>query len=68
VFPASSTTSVPTTETPPRRELRGVVERITFQNSDNCFTVARLSRVRQLGLLLDLALRGKSITQSVAEQ
>ena len=27
----------------PRRELRGVVERITYQNPDNGFTVARLA-------------------------
>jgi ATP-dependent exoDNAse (exonuclease V) alpha subunit len=30
----------------PRRELRGVVERITFQNSENGFTVARLAPER----------------------
>ena len=30
----------------PLRELRGVVERITFQNPDNGFTVARLAPER----------------------
>src|ERR687886_765594 len=32
--------------TPPRRELRGVVERITYQNADNGYTVARLAPER----------------------
>ena len=27
----------------PRRELRGVVERITYQNPENSYTVARLA-------------------------
>ncbi len=31
---------------PPRRELRGVVERITYQNADNGYTVARLAPER----------------------
>ena len=30
----------------PRRELRGVVERITYQNAENGFTVARLAPER----------------------
>ena len=47
--PATSTPSTPTTETPPRRELRGVVERITFQNPENGFTVARLAPERRDG-------------------
>src|SRR5215212_8016887 len=47
VPPATSTRSLPTTETPPRRELRGVVERITFQNPENGFTVARLAPERR---------------------
>ena len=33
-------------ETPPLRELRGVVERITYYNPDNGYTVARLSPER----------------------
>ena len=49
VPPATSTRSVPTTETAPRRELRGVVERITFQNPENGFTVARLAPERRDG-------------------
>jgi hypothetical protein len=32
--------------TPPLRELRGVVERITYQNPENGYTVARLSPER----------------------
>ncbi len=32
---------------PPRRELRGVVERITYQNPENGFTVARLAPERR---------------------
>ena len=36
----------PTPEDRPLRELRGVVERITFQNADNGFTVARLAPER----------------------
>jgi len=32
--------------TPPRREQRGVVERITYQNADNGYTVARLAPER----------------------
>ena len=32
-----------TTGQPARRELRGVVERITYQNPDNGYTVARLA-------------------------
>ena len=47
--PASSTRSATTTETPPRRELRGVVERITFQNPENGITVARLAPERRDG-------------------
>src|SRR3712207_9566220 len=31
---------------PPRRELRGVVERITYQNPENGYTVARLTPER----------------------
>src|SRR5215213_4533068 len=31
----------------PRRELRGVVERITYQNAENGYTVARLSPERR---------------------
>src|SRR5262245_16481468 len=31
---------------PPRRELRGVVERITYQNPENGYTVARLAPER----------------------
>ena len=33
----------PTPDDRPLRELRGVVERITFQNAENGFTVARLA-------------------------
>ncbi|MDP9350694.1 MAG: ATP-dependent RecD-like DNA helicase [Chloroflexota bacterium] len=36
-------------DTPPRRELRGVVERITYQNAENGYTIARLSPERQGG-------------------
>jgi exodeoxyribonuclease V alpha subunit len=32
--------------TPPLRELRGVVERITYQNPENGYTVARLTAER----------------------
>ena len=32
--------------TPPRRELRGVVERLTYQNPENGYTVARLAPER----------------------
>ncbi len=32
--------------TPPRRELRGVVERVTYQNPENGYTVARLAPER----------------------
>ena len=35
--------------TPPRRELRGVVERVTYQNADNGYTVARLAPERPEG-------------------
>jgi len=35
-----------TEETPPRKELRGVVERITYQNPENGYTVARLAPER----------------------
>ncbi len=34
------------TASPPRRELRGGVERITYQNADNGYTVARLAPER----------------------
>src|SRR5438093_278477 len=34
---------------PPRRELRGVVERITYQNPENGYTVARLAPERPTG-------------------
>jgi exodeoxyribonuclease V alpha subunit len=47
VPPATSAHSATTTETPPRRELRGIVERITFQNPENGFTVARLAPERR---------------------
>ncbi len=33
-------------ETPPRKELRGVVERLTYQNPENGYTVARLAPER----------------------
>ncbi len=33
-------------ETPPRKELRGVVERLTYQNAENGYTVARLAPER----------------------
>jgi len=33
-------------EAPPRKELRGVVERITYQNAENGYTVARLAPER----------------------
>ena len=37
----------PSTQLPlPRRELRGVVERITYQNPENGYTVARLAPER----------------------
>ena len=38
--------SAPAAEAPPLRELRGVVERITYQNPDNGYTVARLAPER----------------------
>ena len=34
----------------PLRELRGVVERITYQNADNGYTVARLAPERPDGV------------------
>ncbi len=34
-------------DAPPRKELRGVVERITYQNPENGFTVARLAPERR---------------------
>ena len=34
---------------PPRKELRGVVERITYQNPENGYTVARLAPERAAG-------------------
>jgi exodeoxyribonuclease V alpha subunit len=37
---------VPPDAAPPLRELRGVVERITYQNPDNGYTVARLAPER----------------------
>jgi exodeoxyribonuclease V alpha subunit len=36
-------------EAPPRRALRGVVERITYQNPENGYTVARLAPERAAG-------------------
>ena len=33
-------------EAPPRKELRGVVERLTYQNAENGYTVARLAPER----------------------
>src|SRR5262245_27539569 len=36
-------------EAPPRREVRGVVERITYQNPENGYTVARLAPERPEG-------------------
>lgn len=36
-------------EAPPRKELRGVVERITYQNPENGYTVARLAPERVAG-------------------
>ena len=36
-------------EAPPRRELRGVVERLTYQNPENGYTVARLAPERPEG-------------------
>src|SRR3954471_11596133 len=38
-----------TAETPPRKELRGVVERLTYQNPENGYTVARLAPERPDG-------------------
>ena len=35
-----------TEDAPPRKELRGVVERITYQNPENGSTVARLAPER----------------------
>ena len=35
--------------TPPRRKLRGVVERLTYQNAENGYTVARLAPGRPEG-------------------
>ncbi len=43
---APAATSHPQAATPPRRDLRGVVERITYQNADNGYTVARLAPER----------------------
>jgi exodeoxyribonuclease V alpha subunit len=37
------------TDAPPRRELRGVVERLTYQNPENGYTVARLAPERAEG-------------------
>ncbi len=39
-------------ERPPLRELRGVVERITYQNPDNGYTVARIAPERSDAPLL----------------
>ena len=38
----------PQPEALPRRELRGMVERITYQNPENGYTVARLAPDREL--------------------
>lgn len=43
---ASDTPTSDDTSTPPRKELRGVVERITYHNPDNGYTVARLAPER----------------------
>jgi exodeoxyribonuclease V alpha subunit len=39
----------PAEEAPPRKELRGVVERLTYQNPENGYTVARLAPERPEG-------------------
>ncbi len=39
----------PAEEVPPRKELRGVVERLTYQNPENGYTVARLAPERPEG-------------------
>ncbi len=44
--PASSQGRATATPAPPLRELRGVVERITYQNPENGYTVARLAPER----------------------
>ena len=41
--------------TPPRKELRGVVERLTYQNAENGYTVARLAPERAAGEVDGLA-------------
>src|SRR5215217_3618767 len=44
---ATSATKTSATQVPlPRKELRGVVERITYQNPENGYTVARLAPER----------------------
>ncbi|HET8626576.1 MAG TPA: hypothetical protein VFL91_04125, partial [Thermomicrobiales bacterium] len=45
----AATTARRAEEAPPRRELRGVVERITYQNPENGYTVARLAPERPEG-------------------
>src|SRR5215208_3102131 len=44
-----TTAAHPQAESPPRKELRGVVERLTYQNSENGYTVARLAPERAEG-------------------
>src|SRR4051812_46174625 len=47
MYDRPSPSSAPPTQLPlPRRELRGVVERITYQNPENGYTVARLAPER----------------------
>ena len=43
---ARSSPARPLEEAPPRKELRGVVERLTYQNPENGYTVARLAPER----------------------
>src|SRR5579884_1797258 len=47
VSTAPTPDATPAAATPARRELRGVVERITYQHPDNGFTVARLAAERR---------------------
>src|SRR3954453_7821164 len=44
-----TTAAHPQAEAPPRKELRGVVARLTYQNAENGYTVARLAPERPEG-------------------
>src|SRR5436305_358805 len=53
------------TATTPRRELRGVVERLTYRNPENGYTVARLAPERAEGEVM-AALQGYGVSTSLA--